>query len=181
MGPLTSSGDRAYGKYQVMGANVGPWTKEALGTEMKPEEFVANPQAQDAVFSHKFGQYVEKYGNPQDAASVWFTGKPLAQGADRKDILGTTGSAYVDKFNRAMGAYPWSPPQAAAVTQNAPSVSPPVAAPAMPVPQQAAFTGLPAATGPVGSVPLTTASFLNPPPPMQSLPFPMLRRPARSF
>jgi len=31
LGPLLSSGDRAYGAYQIMGANIGPWTKSALG------------------------------------------------------------------------------------------------------------------------------------------------------
>jgi hypothetical protein len=48
------AGDRAYGKYQVMGNNVGPWTKEVLGKAMTPQEFLANPQAQDQVFAAKF-------------------------------------------------------------------------------------------------------------------------------
>lgn len=103
LGPVTQKGDRAYGRYQVMGSNVGPWTKEVLGRSLTPDEFKNDPTAQDAVFQAKFGQAVAKYGNPQDAASVWFTGKPLAQGAGRSDVLGTTGQAYVDKFNRAVG------------------------------------------------------------------------------
>jgi hypothetical protein len=103
LGPVTKKGDRAYGRYQVMGSNVGPWTREVLGKAMTPQEFVNNPAAQDAVFQAKFGQAVSKYGNPQDAASVWFTGKPLAQGANRSDVLGTTGQAYVDKFSKALG------------------------------------------------------------------------------
>jgi hypothetical protein len=60
LGPVTKTGDRAYGKYQVMGQNVGPWTQEVLGKAMTPEEFAANPQAQDAVFNAKFGNYVDK-------------------------------------------------------------------------------------------------------------------------
>lgn len=103
LGPVTSSGDRAHGKYQVMGENVGPWTKEILGQEMTPEQFLANPYAQEKVFSGKFGQFVKQTGNPQDAASMWFTGKPLAEGADKADQLGTTGRAYVAKFNSALG------------------------------------------------------------------------------
>lgn len=31
LGPLVRGGDRAYGKYQVMGANVPAWTREAIG------------------------------------------------------------------------------------------------------------------------------------------------------
>lgn len=33
-GPQTASGDRAYGKYQVMGANIPSWTQAALGRSM---------------------------------------------------------------------------------------------------------------------------------------------------
>ena len=128
LGPVTRSGDRAYGKYQVMGANVGPWTKEVLGKALTPDQFLANPQAQDAVFAAKFGQAVDRYGNPQDAASVWFTGKPLAQGANRADMLGTTGAGYVAKFNKALGT-----PD---VTN--PALPPSVVAASNPVPQQQA-------------------------------------------
>jgi|SRR6185312_1522226 len=103
LGPSTKGGDRAYGKYQVMGDNVGPWTKDILGFSMTPAEFLKSPQAQDAVFQAKFGSYVDKYGNPQDAASAWFTGRPLAQGATSSDVTGTTGAKYVDLFNKALG------------------------------------------------------------------------------
>lgn len=102
IGPKTKSGDRAYGRYQVMGANIPSWTKQALGREMTPQEFLASPEAQDAVFNKIFGGNIEKYG-ADDAASIWFTGKPLAQGAGRRDILGTSGEQYVNKFNAAMG------------------------------------------------------------------------------
>lgn len=43
------NGDRAHGRYGVMGAQVPSYTKEVLGAEMTPEAFLANPQAQDAV------------------------------------------------------------------------------------------------------------------------------------
>ncbi|MBW0001930.1 MAG: hypothetical protein JO216_00460 [Hyphomicrobiales bacterium] len=102
LGPVTGSGDRAYGKYQVMGQNIPAWTKAALGQEMSPAQFLADPAAQDAVFAHRFGQYVQRTGNPQDAASMWFTGRPLAQGAKAKDGLGTSGQTYVDKFSAAL-------------------------------------------------------------------------------
>lgn len=102
LGPPTRTGDRAYGKYQVMGANIGPWSKEILGREVTPQEFLKNPQLQDQIFDAKFDQYLKKTGNPQDAASMWFTGKPLAQGANRSDSLGTTGSEYVRRFTNAL-------------------------------------------------------------------------------
>ena len=102
IGPDTG-GDRAYGRYQVMGANIPAWTKAALGREMTPQEFLADPKAQDATFDHRFGQYVQQYGNPQDAASVWFSGRPMAKAGNASDVLGTTVPGYVAKFNAALG------------------------------------------------------------------------------
>jgi hypothetical protein len=103
VGPTHPKLGRALGKYQVMEANVGPWSQEALGQALTGDQFLANPKAQDAVFDHRFGSYVQKYGNPQDAASAWFTGRPQSQGGNARDVLGTTGNAYVEKFNRALG------------------------------------------------------------------------------
>lgn len=103
LGPVLASGDRAYGAYQVMGANIPSWTRGALGQSLSPSQFLASQGAQDAVFNKYFGASLSKYGNPQDAASVWFTGRPLAQGAGASDIFGTTGSSYVNKFNASLG------------------------------------------------------------------------------
>lgn len=100
LGPVTKSGDRAYGRYQVMGANIPDWTKEALGQALTPEQFAASPQAQDAVFDHRFGGYVDKYG-PAGAASMWFSGDPTPDGS--ADQLGTSDSDYVSKFMGALG------------------------------------------------------------------------------
>ena len=103
LGPVTKTGDRAFGKYQVMGANVPSWTKEATGNEMTPDEFLSNPEAQDATFKHHFGKALSQYGNPQDAASVWFSGKPQAAAGNASDINGTTVPSYLKKFNESIG------------------------------------------------------------------------------
>lgn len=104
VGPETGKG-RAYGRYQVMDFNIGPWTEKYLGKRMTPEEFLANPQAQDAVFKGEFDGYVAKYGNPQDAASMWFSGRPMSQAGNASDGYNTV-PQYVDKFNAAMGGTP---------------------------------------------------------------------------
>jgi len=103
LGPLTANGDRAYGAYQVMGSNIPSWTQEALGRRLTPNQFLADSSAQDSVFDRYFGKSLSKYGNPQDAASVWFTGRPQASARNASDILGTTSTQYVDKFNSALG------------------------------------------------------------------------------
>lgn len=102
LGPLTRNGDRAYGAYQVMGANVPSWTKATLGYSLTPQQFLGNSGAQDAVFNRYFGSYLSKFGNASDAASMWFSGRPLAKGAGLADVTGTTGSVYVDRFNQAL-------------------------------------------------------------------------------
>lgn len=73
-GPVTHSGDHAYGRYQVMGANIPSWTQRALGHSMSPAEFLADPAAQDKVFDFIFGEYVKKYGKER-AARAWYGGE----------------------------------------------------------------------------------------------------------
>jgi hypothetical protein len=102
IGPQTKTGDRAYGKYQVMGANIPAWTEQALGKRMSVKDFLASPEAQDATFDHIFGGYVQKYG-PEGAAQAWFGGPGSVGKVDRKDILGTDVGSYGKKFMAALG------------------------------------------------------------------------------
>lgn len=102
VGPTHPELGRALGRYQVMEANIGPWSRQVLGREVTPEEFMANPEIQDAIFDGIFGQYVEKFG-PEGAAQAWFAGPGGVGKMDRSDSLGTTVSAYTDKFNTALG------------------------------------------------------------------------------
>jgi hypothetical protein len=106
IGPATRTGDKAYGKYQVMGANIPSWTQETLGRSMTPQEFLASPEAQEAVYKAKMGQYIEKYG-PR-AGAAWFAGEggmnnPNAQ-AHRPDgtpfgpTVAQYGGAFANKF-----------------------------------------------------------------------------------
>lgn len=102
LGPVTRNGDRAYGAYQVMGNNIGPWSKEALGQTMSAEEFLRNPAAQDKIFNNKFGGYVDNFG-PAGASQAWFGGPGSVGKGGRSDVLGTTVSEYSDKFTKALG------------------------------------------------------------------------------
>lgn len=103
IGPLVEkgmyAGQRAYGKYQVMEGNIGPWTEEALGERLSVEEFMNDPSAQDAVAAHQLSKAKDKYGTWEDAASVWFSGRPMAQAGNASDGL-TTVPEYINKFRR---------------------------------------------------------------------------------
>lgn len=124
LGPVTKTGDRAYGKYQVMGNNIPSWTQEALGQRLTPQQFLASPQAQEAVFEKKFGSYVQKYG-PEGAAKAWFAGERGMNNPNARDILGTTVANYAKKFNAGMGSAPSEQAAMPAAAQPAQGQRPP--------------------------------------------------------
>ena len=153
LGPVVKSGDRAYGKYQVMGNNIPEWTTQVLGKPMTPAEFLANPDAQEAVFKAKFGDYAQKYG-PEGAAKAWFAGEKGMNNPNAKDVLGTTVAGYADKFNRALGG----PPPEITTGQSIPPSSGP----------GAVFNSLDAAANNQPTAAPQIASALTAAPPMQS-------------
>lgn len=73
IGPWVN-GDRAYGRYQVMGANIPSWTKKYYGKQLTPQQYLANHEAQDAVVRGMLGGYFNKYG-PEGAAAMWYSGQ----------------------------------------------------------------------------------------------------------
>lgn len=98
IGVQTSHG-RALGKYQVTEENLPEFLVKAGLPPMTANEFLANHSAQDQVFSAVFGGYMKQTGNFNDAASMWFSGKPVAQAGGVKDANGTSVPAYVSQTN----------------------------------------------------------------------------------
>jgi hypothetical protein len=105
VGPTHPSLGRALGRYQIMEANIGPWSEAALGRRLTPEEFMADPALQDAVFDNRFNQYVEKYG-PEGAAQAWLGGEGGVGKTNRKDSLGTSIGEYGQRFMSSLGGAP---------------------------------------------------------------------------
>ncbi|PHS02794.1 MAG: hypothetical protein COA78_20335 [Blastopirellula sp.] len=107
-GPVVKSGmyrgQRALGRYQVMPGNVPSWTKKALGRSMTPDEFLASSEAQDAVVNYQLQSSFDKYGTWEDAASVWFSGKPVRRAGSVSDGNLTT-PEYLQKFTRYYQQY----------------------------------------------------------------------------
>lgn len=102
VGPTHATLGRALGRYQIMEANIGPWSREALGREVSADEFLASPDIQDAVFDHRFGQYVQQFGE-EGAAQAWFAGPGGVGKTGRTDSLGTSVGDYTAKFRTALG------------------------------------------------------------------------------
>lgn len=103
VGPTDPELGRALGRYQIMEANIGPWSRAALGQEISVEEFMANPDLQDAIFDHRFGQYVEQYGEA-GAAQAWFGGEGNIGNTNGTDSLGgVTIGEYGNRFVDSLG------------------------------------------------------------------------------
>jgi len=101
IGVQTAHG-RALGKYQVMEEFLPEFLQKAGLPAMSREEFLKDHGAQDQVFAANFGGYMKQTGSANDAASMWLTGKPLAQAGNVKDALGTNATEYVKRFNAAL-------------------------------------------------------------------------------
>ncbi|MFV1626859.1 hypothetical protein VWY34_14155 [Phaeobacter sp. JH20_02] len=101
IGPTHPKLGRALGRYQIMEANIGPWSKAALGREVSADEFLSKGEIQDQIFDHRFGGYVAKYGE-RGAAQAWFAGPGGVGKEERKDVLGTTVGGYGDRFVAAL-------------------------------------------------------------------------------
>lgn len=76
IGVVTATGNRAYGKYQVMDYNIGNWTEEHLGTRMTISEFLESPVSQEKLAGVIFTKRIGQYGNLEDPVAVWFSGRP---------------------------------------------------------------------------------------------------------
>lgn len=140
VGPRNPDGDHAFGKYQVKGSNIGPWTQEILGRAMSPQEFLQSPQAQEAVFRAKFGQYRQQYGSDEAAARAWFAGPGGMNNPNARDVNGMTVAQYSQKFQGGMPPQgsvdmPGAPPPPNPATAGGPAVVAPPAIPDVPRPQ----------------------------------------------
>lgn len=120
IGPRHARLGRALGRYQIMEANIGPWSREALGREVSADEFMLNPAIQDAIFDHKFGGYLQQFGE-EGAAQAWFAGPGGVGKLGRQDVLGTSVGAYGQKFLRALGGRTTAPTETVSSMGGAPA------------------------------------------------------------
>lgn len=99
------NGDRAYGKYQIMGANIPSWTKKYLGYSMTPQQFLNSPSAQEKVAKGVLKGYFNKYG-ARGAASAWYSGNPSLHNSTKSQPGGPSIKGYVDSVLAKAAKYP---------------------------------------------------------------------------
>lgn len=95
----------AYGKYQVLDANIPSWTKQYYGKSLTPTQFLSNKAAQDAVARGRLKSYFNKYG-PRGAAAAWYGGEGSVNlhNSTKPQGGGPSIKKYVDDvINRAEG------------------------------------------------------------------------------
>ena len=68
----------ASGKYQIMPANIGPWSQQYLGRKVSVAEFRSNPAIQEELARAVLYDYYNKWG-ARGAASAWYSGSPSGQ------------------------------------------------------------------------------------------------------
>ncbi len=103
-------GDRAYGKYQIMGNNIPSWTRSALGRSYTPQQFLRDPNAQERTASYFLQNYYNRYG-PAGAAVAWYAGEGNARkyvasngrGWNRSQTGGPSISSYALSILKRMG------------------------------------------------------------------------------
>lgn len=68
----------ASGKYQIMPANIGPWSEQYLGRHISVSQFRNSPALQEQLARAVLYDYYGKYG-ARGAASAWYSGSPKGQ------------------------------------------------------------------------------------------------------
>jgi cell wall-associated NlpC family hydrolase len=68
----------ASGKYQIMPANIGPWSRQYLGKSVSVDQFRSSPALQEQLARAVLYDYYGKYG-ARGAASAWYSGSPKGQ------------------------------------------------------------------------------------------------------
>lgn len=104
IGP-TVKGDNALGKYQIMRSNIPAWSKEVLGQSITPQQFLSNPQIQDAIAKAKMTQYLSQSNDLRDLPAKWFSGKGYQDNNSHDPATGDNVPNYTNKFMKAYASF----------------------------------------------------------------------------
>lgn len=93
----------AIGAYQIMPANIGPWSAQALGHPVTVDQFAHSPSLQDSVASFELLKLYNTYG-ARAAAAAWYSGNPQLANDYTKDRYGQSPGDYADEVLQKMGS-----------------------------------------------------------------------------
>lgn len=103
---VVNSSSGALGKYQVMPANVGPWSRQVLGRTVSTSAFLSTPSLQDKIVRGILGGYYKKWG-ARGAAAAWYAGPGNhdLHNSTRPQPGGPSIKGYVDSIVKRMNGY----------------------------------------------------------------------------
>ena len=119
---------KAYWKFQILPSNWPSWSQEYI--KANPNEFKNQsiwvlpntPEYQEKLAKFKMQQYFDKYGNWEDVASMWYSGRPFSQviregWADKKQGKGNEPSVR-EYVNQTLWKISWVTPSNTITTKN---------------------------------------------------------------
>lgn len=93
----------ASGRYQIMPANIGPWSQKYLGRTVSVAQFRSDPGLQDQLATAVLQSYYNQHGL-RGAAAAWYSGNPGSQNNYKKFRSNEPSvGEYVDKVLGRMG------------------------------------------------------------------------------
>lgn len=90
------------GRYQIYESIIPFLTRNYLGYEMQPWEFLVNPRVQDLVFEFSTRETFGKYPTIDDVASFWISGWSFKKASQLRTANGTTIERYTDLVDSYM-------------------------------------------------------------------------------
>ena len=104
----------ALGLYQIMPANIGPWSKKYLGRQVSVAQYRRSPELQERLGSAVLHAFYKQYG-ARGAASAWYSGNPNLANNYGAQGSGPSIGSYVDSVMSRAASIPsgagYSPPE----------------------------------------------------------------------
>lgn len=92
----------AMGAYQILPSNIRPWSRQYLGYEISPSQFLNSPTLQDKLARSVLSAQFNRYG-AAGAASWWYSGSAKNVDSTRSSHGEPSVSAYVKQVLGRMG------------------------------------------------------------------------------
>lgn len=102
---VVQSGTGALGAYQVLPSNLPGWLQQAGLPAMSPQQYLANPAAQDQLAAAILGGYYQQYG-AAGAAAAWYSGDPGLAASTSPQAYGPSIQDYVNQVLQRMNVAP---------------------------------------------------------------------------
>jgi murein DD-endopeptidase MepM/ murein hydrolase activator NlpD len=107
---LINNDSGASGKWQIMPANIGPWSLAAVGRRVSHAEFMASPELQRQISKHRLALYLKEQSTPgrteeeviRRVASLWYSGRSHLWNNTRPQFSNGRQYPSIDSYTRSV-------------------------------------------------------------------------------